>query len=89
MLTINVRNIKSTYLPFQELFYVRNLNNVCTHLSFQELQYIRKEAEVRVHVEEVNKARVEKIELARKNNSFMVCQCCGDDECIDEDMLPW
>ena len=26
MLTINVRNIKSTYLPLQELFYVRNLS---------------------------------------------------------------
>jgi hypothetical protein len=62
---------------------------VCKHLSFQEFQYVQKEAEVRFHVEEVNKARSEKIESARKNNSFMACQCCGEEECIDEDMLPW
>jgi hypothetical protein len=50
---------------------------------------VRKEAEVRAHVEDVHQARFEKIESARANNSFKVCRCCGDDECIDEDMLPW
>jgi hypothetical protein len=50
---------------------------------------VRKEAEVRAHVEEVYKRRTEKIEAARANDSFKVCLCCGDEECIDEDMLPW
>ncbi len=69
--------------------FTQYVNNVGTHLSFQELQYVRKEAEVRAHVEDVHQARFEKIESARANNSFKVCRCCGDDECIDEDMLPW
>jgi hypothetical protein len=56
---------------------------------FQELQYSRLAPFVRLHLEQLSKEREEKIESARTNKTFRVCDCCGNDECLDEDMLPW
>ena len=58
-------------------------------LKLQELQYARKEAEVCLHLESIAKERRKKFEIARDKKTLKECECCSNDECLDEDMLPW
>lgn len=54
----------------------------------KELQYCRKDAEVRQHLDQVASERQKMLEMARASNSLCECPCCGNDECLAEEMLP-
>ncbi len=75
--------MKLTPLRKNEIF------NPLFNIFFQELQYARKEAEVRKYLDELESDRQKKLEFARENKTLRECDCCSNEECLDEDMLPW
>jgi hypothetical protein len=40
-------------------------------------------------LEELKKEHDLKLEEAKKSNTLKECPCCCNDECLDEDMMPW
>lgn len=54
---------------------------------FKELLFVRHEQEIVAYLEKRERRRNAKIERAKKNNSFLTCNCCFNDELIDDDMV--
>ena len=77
----------------QNFFITMAPDDGLTHFQndffLQELQYARKEAEVRQYLEKLEKERARKLEIAKKNKELKECPCCCNDECLEEDLMPW
>ena len=54
----------------------------------KELQFSRIEGDVRAHLEREEKEKTRRVEEARKMDLLETCNCCYNDECLPDDMLP-
>jgi hypothetical protein len=55
----------------------------------QELIYAQKSEAVKAYLEASATQKAAKFEAARQAGVLVECLCCGDDECLEDDMVQW
>ena len=57
--------------------------------GFQELIYAEKSEALKAFLEAGATQKASKLEAARQVGALVDCLCCGEDECLEEDMVAW
>ena len=55
----------------------------------QELLFAQKSEDAKAFLEASRTRKAAKLEAARQAGALVDCICCGEDECLEEDMVSW